>query len=297
MDAVLSRKRWIAVILTVALCLTAVNLGITQKVYGLTEETGKVGFSNLKLVGELGLLITGSKVNGTKGFQKDIVYLTQEQLEQLKSEKDPSIYGLGKSWRDNQRYSSYDNHGNGTGGYHYTIASGLNISSVLDAVVAGGSNAVENYWIWSTDSYSTNISQKYTEKLKYYAPGDKTGILSAGPMIALYKTTTTATNQSSGIEPAGTPKRLKPSENVFIYGQNDVTDDNNCHYIKAANVLYVGDPETAIRSDSQNFVVKRLKDLMKLGIYQTNYHFSNGTNQITHNLEGVPLQDVLQDMI
>lgn len=288
MDRPLKKAKGFIILAAVMLCMAIAapcsSFGATQ-----ANENG-ADLETLKPAEELGLMITGEKVKGNTGFHKDIYCLTRAEEESMKMDRHPENYGLGASWRDKQRYSSYDNHG--TGNSHYSIASGIDINTVLDTLVEGGSDAVNFYWIYSADTYASKISLDQMKKLKYFAPGDSLGVPSALPMIAFYKTTIVGNQEPED----STIQRLEPGEETFVYGQNTPTDDNNCHFIKKVNAIYVENPVTAIRTDNDKFRVTRLKDIMGLGIYQTSYTFLKNNEMVTHNLQGVPLIKVLEEM-
>lgn len=288
MDISLKKSRRIALLIAVIL---SIGLFIPCGSFGASEPNQNgADLKNLQPADEMGMIITGEKVRGNKGFHKDILCLTRTEMEQLKTQKTPENFGLGASWRENQRYSSYDNHGSGNA--HYTIASGLDVGTVLDTVVQGGTDAVKLYWIYSSDTYASKIDLAQMEGLKYFAPGDSAGVTSAKPMIAFYKETVTGTK-----EPAdNTAARLGAGEETFVYGQNTPTDDNNCHFIKKVNAVYVENPVTAIRTDNDKFRIARLKDVMGAGIYQTSYTFQANGAKVTHKLEGIPITKVLDDM-
>ncbi|MEG0829431.1 MAG: fibronectin type III domain-containing protein [Anaerovoracaceae bacterium] len=263
--------------------------------YAATNKNGQ-DMEKLKPVKALGLLITGEKVKGTSGFLRDIIYLDKDEMAQMGREKNPHDFGLGNSWLANKRYSSYDNHG--TGAYHYTLASGLNVMEVMDTVVEGGNDAVEIFNVQSSDGYQSIMKPSQTKNLKYYAPGDGTGIAAAPPMIAFYKNTNEAENQATGLEPAaGSEKPITQGKEIFIYGQTGITDDNNCHYIKYANAVITGALQGGIRSESNKVAgVTRLKQLMEIGIFQTEYSFVDKGKNIIHKVEGVPLSKVMAEM-
>lgn len=289
------RKRLVAMVAACCLVGTLFQTGWSERVCAAADADAGGTVDNVQLKSQLGLLITGDKVEGTVGFSEDIIRLTPEELEELKTNKNPQTYGLGNSWKENQRFSSYDNHGKGT--YHYSIVSGLDIETLLEAVTSGGFAAVESYWIWSADTYATKQEPRLTKDLKYFAPGDTTGVSAPKPMIACYKATNESAEPANGVVPSESDmQRLPAGEDVFVYGQNAITDDNNCHFIKKVNALYVGDPQTWLRTDQDAYTLKRLKDLMELGIYQARYSWNQDGEEKTAQLEGVPLKAVLEDM-
>ncbi len=259
------------------------------EVYADSGQKGEKSQKTLQPSAQLGLLITGPEVKGDQGFLKDIRCLTVEEMKRIQTEKNPEAFGLGNSWAEKGRFSSYDNHGSGN--YHYSLASGLDVMKVLEHVTKEGGKR-SRYWIWSSDSYSNKCLIAHNENLKYFAPGDKKGVLSAGPMIALYKSTTVSGDASQGKEPGGEPQLLKQEDWVYMYGQHSPEEDNNCHYIKGANAIYVGDPVTLLETKNDKFAKLRLKDLMQTGIYRTDYEAAVKGRAYVYPLEGVPLEKV-----
>lgn len=106
-------------------------------------------------------------------------------------------------------------------------------------MVKGGAENVKTYRIWSADTYSSEVDMSLTKTLRYFAPGDETGVLSAPLLIAPYKTTETAENPADGREPQEKAEKLPSDEAMFVYGQTSLRDDNNCHYIKRRNNICI----------------------------------------------------------
>lgn len=237
-----------------------------------------------------GLLVTGRNVEGTQGFHKNIIYLSGEDVEQLKENKNPQAYGLGDCWLGDARYSSYDNHG--TGNYHYTLAEGINVPGMIEAAVPA---RAEIYYLYSSDSYSTKMRLSDTGSMKYFAPGDAQGVLSSPPMIALYKTTVSG-DPESGAVPEGLPERLPQGQETFVYGQRTREESNNCHFIHGANAVVVDEPVSVLRSDSNKYSILRLYELLALGSRDRDYCFTVQGQESVHQVRGVPLWEVLTRM-
>ncbi len=272
----------IAVILVV---LLLTGLFDTQGIYGAESGGGQ----------KLGLLVTGKTVKGSDGFQKNMIVLTEEELETLKDDRNPNAYGLGDSWVENQFFSSYDNHGEG--GFHYSIVNGLDVKKVLQEVNGSDFSNLKTFSIYSADSYSTKLSFEQLEHMKYFAPGDTTGTVSPSPVIALYKTTIGAEDEFSGTVPeTGTAEKLAAGEETFVYGQQHVRDDNNCHFIKMTNTLIAGDLVTLIKTNNDRYKTVRLHEILNWGIFEKDYTFQSEEGNVTHRLKGIPLKLMLEKM-
>lgn len=245
-----------------------------------------------------GLVIMGDGVNGTEGFRKNIIYLTTEQNEKMKEDRDPQSYGLGDCWINNKRYSSYDNHG--TGGWHYSIADGLDVRKLTDAVTGGRADVLKYVHIYSEDSYGSLLRFSDIEDMMYYAPGDYTGKLSDPPMIAYYKTTTVTENPEKGEEPAEPAKKLPKGSETYVYGQNGrgkgYVDDNNCHYIKTVNSVVTGEFECYIRSDNAGYAPLKFKDIVCNGTEIRKYDITDSGKSTQHSVRGVSLEYVMDKM-
>lgn len=270
----------IAMLLFIFVMLTAVS----QQVHAQGTDDGP------------GLVIMGNDVNGTEGFRKNIIYLTKQQNESMKESRDPLSYGLGDCWISDMRYSSYDNHG--TGGWHYSIADGLDVRKLTDAVTGGKAASLKSVKIYSSDSYDTVLDFSYVDDMMYYAPGDQTGIPSAHPMIAYYKTTCEADDQEHGIEPPGPAVKLPEGGETYVYGQNGSgkgpRDDNNCHYIKNVNAVVVpGDFTCFVRSGNTGYSPVTFKDIVCSGNEIRTYSINDGSSDIEYNVRGISLRSVI----
>ncbi len=238
-----------------------------------------------------GFLVTGEHVTGTEGFQKNIVYLTKEELASLKQEKDPQKYGLGDCWISDARYSSYDNHG--TGNYHYTIADGLDVLTMLRILAAP---EPEFCYIYSSDGYSTKLRLSDMTSLKYFPPVTGQEQLSNAPIFALYETTLAFGDPETAQEPTGPAEMTAAGDETFVYGQRTAKESNHCHFIHGANTLLVGEPVTALKSDSDRYAVLRLHGLLALGTQVKGYTFEDNGQTKEHLVKGVPLWTVLEKL-
>lgn len=240
-----------------------------------------------------GLVIMGDGVNGTEGFRKNIIYLTTEQNETMKENCDPQNYGLGDCWISNRRYSSYDNHG--TGGWHYSIADGLDVMKLTDAVTGGKAASLDVVRIYSSDTYGTKLRFSDISKMMYYPPGAGEERLSDPPMIAYYKTTNETDDPYKGIEPDGPAAKLPSDGATYIYGQDGQgkgsTDDNNCHYIKNVNTVVTGDFEFFVRSSNSKYATLSLKDIVNKSTDKGSFDLTQSSGEtVIHNVRGMSME-------
>ena len=283
-----SRKKHITI--TVLLASLLVIIGMTTSainVHGAESDSEKPG-----------LVIMGDGVKGTEGFQKNVIYLTVDQKEDIKETRDPEKYGLGNCWISGMRYSSYDNHG--TGGWHYTIADGLDVKKLTDAVTDGKSDEIGSVWLYSSDTYSTKLIFSEAGRMMYYPPGTSIDSerISDPPMIAYYKTTTKTDDPENGVEPDGPAEKLASGSETYVYGQKSgPKDDNNCHYIKSVNTVEIGDFSCFIRSSNDRYAIATLRDIICKGIECRTYDMTGGNgNSTSFNVKGVSLESVMDRM-
>ena len=241
-----------------------------------------------------GLVFIGEKIKGNSGFNKNIFYLSETQLEKVKDNRNVEGLDIGNSYFKDKIYSSFENHGTGT--YHYSRVEGLDVSTMLDAVVNGGTNAVNNYFVIAADGYSQNTTMSSISHLKYYGPGDTVGVESDKPIIALYKTSNEADEKDAGVVPT-TSERLGKNKNVFMFGQTAVQESNNCKFLKSANVIVVNNAPLCIKSRSRSQSENAsISSLIQEGRYKSQYTYIKENNNITYNVEGTPLQTAVDQL-
>lgn len=254
-------------------------------------------FENLKPAEKLGLLITGpGAIQGQDGFNGNFFILTESQLERIKTEKSTSSIGINNGWIENKAYSSHDNHGLGEekGYYHYSLTSGLSIKDIFDGLNIP-KESVKNCFYYASDYSGTiDANQGIYTNAYYFAPGEKVSTTEALAMLALYKTTYTTKNQEEGIVPQ-TAEKLEPGNNVMVYGQLSADEDNNCRFAKHVDTIAINKAPEGIRSDNNNSRAG-IEELMRLGIYRTAFSVANGKDTGEYNLEGVPLQKVMETL-
>lgn len=256
---------------------------------GLSLDVTTVNASNSNNGGkeELGLLIISSDLKEGDGFINNYIYLTADELEAIKTNKNPQLYGLGNSYVGPKLYSSYENHGSPI--YRYHMAEGLDFRAIMDTVISGGSMAIQKYNIYSSDNYASAIDNSNTDYLKYYAPNDEQGTGGAFAMLALSKLDSDGYSSKSHV-PASLPVTTEPlpkGENVLIMGQSAYDDQNHCQFVQKANtVKFIGfNPSTNYTIKTHhNSRILSLNTLINMGIYRKD------------NVEGVPLSTVMESM-
>ncbi len=261
---------------------------------GVPADNGK-DVASLEPVEQAGLVFVGEKVKGNGGFDNNILYYSQEQIEGIKDvngiPNTDEYANLQGSYVTNRIFSSYENHG--TGAYHYSRVAGLDILEMLSNVVEGGTDAVSQCSVVASDGYKQIFNLSDLNGLKYYAPGDTTGVAAPLPIIALFKSSNEVTDQTSGTVP-DTCDRLAAGENVFVFGQTAIQDSNNCKFVKYVNIISAGDIPAGVGSRS-TILGGKLDELLEMGKYQTEYSYYDGGSAITHKIEGVPLSTLVEE--
>lgn len=248
---------------------------------------------------ELGFLFISSDLENGDGFINNYKYLTSDEFENLKVNRNPQNYGLGDSWVVPKMYSSFEDHGEPV--YRYHLVEGLNFHTIIDEVVSGGASEITKYFIYSSNNYTSSIGSSNTNNLKYYAPGDMTGTSGAFAMLALYKTDSPNYSLKSSIPGAqnfpSVANPISKGHYVLMMGQTDVDDQNHCQFVHEANTI-----KLISKTSSDNYTIRSghnarilaLNDLMNMGIYRNTYNYSDTSK--TYKVEGVPLTTVMESL-
>lgn len=238
---------------------------------------------------ELGFLILSSDLKDGDGFTGNYKYISANELDAIKTNKNPQLYGLGDCWVAPKMYSSFENHGEPA--YKYHLVEGLNFQKMMDEVVSGGAAAIDKYFVFSSDNYSSSVNNSNANNLKYFAPGDKIGTVGAFAMLALYKSDSPAYSTKSAIPGTGSmPATAAPVDRghyVLIMGQDYYDDQNHCKFVHETNTIQLISSTSSFDNTiktGHNSKILSLNNLMNMGIYRKN------------NVEGVPLSSVMDSL-
>jgi hypothetical protein len=244
-----------------------------------------------------GLAVYGDDVQGNCGLSRNIYFLTQDQLEDIKDKQSADGYGLGSdAYLRDQVYSSYEHHGEGA--YHYTRASGLSIPAMLQALTGSHYGNVKYFFIKARDGYNSTQAVNSINELQYFAPGDAAGVPSAAPMIALYKSTNEYVNRADGVVP-DSAARLEPGREVLAFGQEEVNTPNNCQFVKGVDqVAAVREfgvlPESMTSSSTKGML--RIDAMLHGTIRDRSYTYGSGGSAVTYRVRGLSLDDAAAEM-
>ncbi|MGI6721130.1 MAG: fibronectin type III domain-containing protein [Anaerovoracaceae bacterium] len=242
-----------------------------------------------------GLVLMGEGVKGNTGFRGDVLMLSEDQIEKIKDDRSAAGYGIGDdAFKEDRVYSSYENHGGDT--YHYSRAAGLDIKTMLENTVAGGTAQVQSFSVVARDGYGGTQLMSELGSLKYFAPGetDLTGTPSADPLLALFKSSMQTGDRAQGVVP-DTAERLARGNAVLVFGQKSLKDNNNCHFVSGTDMIVVNKYPPAIMNDSGIFNY-RLEMMINGGIVDRDYTFTDDGRTVTHKVRGVELADALRSM-
>ena len=107
----------------------------------------------------------------------------------MKASKNTAEADIGDCWTENRVFSSYDHHINSDPIYYYSIASGIDIKTMLTNLGVQAGN-VEKMKVEGSDSYAFTFDKPFIFSHRYYfAPGTAAKANSVRPVIAFYKTT------------------------------------------------------------------------------------------------------------
>lgn len=239
----------------------------------------------------MGLVVTGNAVKGRQGFNGNILYLTNDQMEKIKNSESTEGFGIGDCWMGDTVYSSHDPHGT-AGHYHYERVKGIDVKALLTAAGVNTSK-VKTLYCSTTDNYPSVLSANVFSGRYYYPPGSSSKSGSRYPVIAMYRSESSS-ETSAGAALPGEAEKLASGENVFVFGQKTALEDNNCLFAKHADALIVDPDSFTDRIDSGNISgILRINDLMHLGIFTASYTYTDGTDTVTDNVKGEPLSKVI----
>lgn len=246
-----------------------------------------------------GLIVSGSGISGQEGFLGNVFYLTQDEIETIKTNKNVSGYDIGESWTENTIYSSHEPHGeiNGvTGHYHRSKVSGIDVKKMI-AALGTDTDKVKELTYYSSDGYSGILRSTGKENVfgnRYYFAHPNTTAASENtrvPLIALYRADSMGSTFADVQDP-GDVTRLPAGENVFVFGQKKYDEDNNCLYGKYVDTIIVDDQTGIFKNGNDSYSNMNIQEILRAGIYKSK--FSYGGN--SYNVTGLPLTKVMEKM-
>jgi|GEM_PF-3336756 len=231
---------------------------------------------------DLGILVDGQGITKGMGFGHDFVYITLDSEKQMKASKNTAEADIGDCWTENRVFSSYDHHINSDPIYYYSIASGIDIKTMLTNLGVQAGN-VEKMKVEGSDSYAFTFDKPFIFSHRYYfAPGTAAKANSVRPVIAFYKTTCGVKFTAEKGTVPSSAALVSDETNVFMYGQKTPEEDTNCKFIGGVDNIIIGKQEAA--AGTANNSGKRLYfiDIARLG------RWTDG------DLTGVPLRELMK---
>jgi hypothetical protein len=257
----------------------------------LTQSNG-AGLDTLS-PSDAGLVIGGSGITEGAGLLGNFIYLSQDQVDDIKANKSVDGYGLGDSWTGPTLYSSYHNHG--TPEYVYTLAEGINLKAALTTLGVDVTSAPVALEATATDLYSKIVDDAFGKEASrnYIAPDGTVGDV-VDPILIFYDNQVETSDPGvDTIVPTTTAAITDPNA-LFAYGQKESTESSNCNFVKNTVKIRAGldAPAFTITQDSTTKTIS-LSDIALLGIYETSYSWDNSGTQVTQSVKGVPLSALL----
>ena len=298
-------KKYLSKIISVAL-IVAMMLALAVSVSAAPWEENGAGLSELEPEA-IGVVFGGNQITKGQGFLGNFRYVTEAELDEIRyggSGTHTYKFGLGDSFTETPiLYSTYENHGTPT--YNYRYAAGLDIKTIATAL---GIDTAQSLSVEAkaTDGSSTVLADAFgfeTTRYSYDIYGERKDVVM--PILALFETelsTFTAPSKESPATVPAAPDTGSGSDDVvratFGYGQTSTTEESNCQWIKYINKLRIGGEDVAltIRDSAGKTITTSISEIVRRGEYRAEYSFESGAETVTHNVLGIPLAVLLDEM-
>ena len=225
-------------------------------------------------------------------------YLTQEQLEQMLSQRD-TTQALGTNiWQEDVYFSSSEDHGQPT--FYYHKADGVFLKDLFTAlgVDEAGMRAIGKVTLMASDKYVTAFD-RFSDLERYYFANKEMKPEDGVPveaMLAFFSANQAGTPQ--GLEEAEQPAVPGGMEPTFMFGQTEAEDHNNCNYAKYTKCVDLGGVQALAASmlGGQKDVTTyyTTADLMMRGMVERSYTV-NGTDYRAQGLDLKAFADALTE--
>lgn len=270
-------KKAAAILLSAALLFSAVPAYAAQDQSSAPEKPA--------------LIISGSEIVSGKGFLKNTIWLTGSELDEIADSADAETtekYGLGDSFAGPVTYSTFENHGVPV--WQYRCVSGLDLKKLADYLGIDTAKKM-SITVTSYDGMVKTLSDAFSYETKRYSFGtDGVSYADAGPMLALFESSSATSELGTGVLPeppyAGkdSPDRTEPT---FAFGQIDTDEITNCFWVKGViRVRFGGEsPALKIIDAGGTEISNSLSAIISTGIYNESFGDVSAV--------GVPMSEVL----
>jgi hypothetical protein len=240
------------------------------------------------------LVIGGSLITNGQGFTRNIVCLSEADMERIVSAASGEAtycLGLGDCFSEPLLYSTYENHGTPT--WIYRRVFGLDLAALAEALGIDTSKKL-SISVTADDGMTYTLPDAFgteEERITYDVSGAPAGRI--GPVLALFETTTETYELGKGAVPpiprlgADSPDRVN---GVFGFGQTAVDDVNSCHWVKGVVRMRIGSEEAAcvVTDSSGRPVYAPLSAIAAMGV--------RGAKLGSVSAEGLLLSDLLSGL-
>jgi len=261
------------------------------------EQNG-IGLS--ELTPEKVVVFAGNTMNASKmGFLKNYYYLSEENLNDLRQyDNGTRAYGYfgEEAWISNASYSSSDDHG--AREWRYSCLTGIDLEKAFTGLGVTPSTGL-SLKVKSTDGTSFVLENAFDQSRYYFNPQGEQSTTAVAPILALKKSTVSSTiapsSEATVVVPTTAADTYDP---LFAYGKKEVNEDNNCHFVKYVNSIVAGTEDIALTviEDGKSENQISISEIIRKGVYKTNYSYSSGGSLHNHSVTGIPLAALLNAM-
>ena len=252
---------------------------------------------------EVALVFGGRQITRGRGFQKNVMFLTPAQLDEICDSNDGSVaykYGFGDSLLPSARaYSSHDNHELPI--WHFNRVLGFDLKLLAEAAGIATDQKL-TIAVTASDGMMYSLEDAFaTETKRYYYSPEGEPVSEAGPVLALYRTVSTTYDEpapggavqlpSAPTVGAGSPNAVAP---LFGYGQDGIFDENGCHWVHDVTKLRFGGEDVAltVKNNAGQTSTTPISYIVSYGIwYRT---ITQGSKSV--DAMGIPLPALLEKM-
>lgn len=236
---------------------------------------------------QVALVFGGNGIRAGMGFRKNVFYISRQQYDILKADKNLTDFpAIASCWADDIYYSSKDEH-NGCS-YHYKTVSGLDLLKIGKLL---GVDFPENIFVKSADGLAGSL----VLDAERYAYVSEEPLSVVNPILAVFVNHNQRKNITDGEFPLPAVQPLKGLP-TFMFGQRQSAENTNCQFVKNIYKVIYDDDESVLAVGNDRQMTITLADIVALGVYETEGDFSADGEIHSAPLIGIPLRKILQKL-